>query len=68
MLGATKQGEYSRTIEMISKILGDKNTKEEVIALLYFLGDSQYNASELIEMANKMNNSLKEPENGVHKH
>jgi hypothetical protein len=49
MIGRTKIGEYSRTIEMLMEMT-DK-PKKDVALLLYFLHDSQYENSDLKAMA-----------------
>jgi hypothetical protein len=48
-MGATKTGEYWRTIEMLMQKTG--KTDEEVAMILYFLHDMQYGNDELKEMA-----------------
>lgn len=52
--GATKIGEYARTIEMLINMT-DKS-KEDVARILYFLHDSQYDNSDLKVMADLITN------------
>ncbi|UUV46136.1 hypothetical protein [Bacillus phage vB_BanS-Thrax1] len=54
MFGATKNGEYHRTIEMLVEMTG--KTEKEVMNILYFLHDSQYSNKDLKEMADLINN------------
>uniref|UniRef100_A0AB39C7P3 Uncharacterized protein n=1 Tax=Bacillus phage KoopaTroopa TaxID=3234046 RepID=A0AB39C7P3_9CAUD len=49
MFGATKNGEYYRTIEMLVEMTG--KTEKEVMNILYFLYDSQYSNIDLKKMA-----------------
>ena len=49
MIGGTKVGEYSRTVEMMSQKLGKSSNK--IAEILYFLYDSQYDNSDLKAMA-----------------
>lgn len=49
MLGATKNGEYHRTIEMLMNMTG--KTEKELMKVLYFLHDSQYDNKDLKAMA-----------------
>lgn len=49
MFGATKEGEYYRTIDMLVNMTG--KTKKEVMMILYFLYDSQYENKDLKSMA-----------------
>lgn len=53
MCGATKIGEYATTVEMLMGMT-DKS-KKEVMMLLYFLYDSQYDNSDLKKMADLIN-------------
>jgi len=48
MFGATKQGEYRRSIEMIDDIQRKKGT----LLMLCFLIDSQYDTEDLKKMVN----------------
>jgi hypothetical protein len=48
-MGATKNGEYTRTIEMLMEKTG--KTKKEVAMILYFLYDSQCDNKDLKAMA-----------------
>ncbi len=54
MFGATKEGEYYRTIDMLVNITG--STEKEVMNMLYFLHDSQYSNQDLKEIANLIAN------------
>lgn len=49
MFGATKTGEYWRTIEMLMDKTG--GTRRQVMEILYFLYDSQYDNADLKKMA-----------------
>lgn len=49
MFGATKKGEYSRTVDMLMQKTGKSRT--EVAYILYFLHDSQYSNADLKTMA-----------------
>ncbi|AXQ67693.1 hypothetical protein KIOSHI_272 [Bacillus phage Kioshi] len=54
MFGATKEGEYYRTIDMLVNITG--GTEKEIMSMLYFLHDSQYSNQDLKEIANLIAN------------
>lgn len=49
LFGSTKEGEYHRTIEMLTEMTG--KSKKDVMRILYFLHDSQYDNKELKEIA-----------------
>lgn len=49
MFGATRNGEYFRTIDMLVNMTG--KTEKEVMNILYFLCDSQYDCKDLKAMA-----------------
>jgi hypothetical protein len=49
MFGATKNGEYYRTIDMLVNMTN--KTEKEVMNILYFLYDSQYDNKDLKAMA-----------------
>ncbi|QDH49968.1 hypothetical protein BEYONPHE_281 [Bacillus phage Beyonphe] len=55
MFGATKEGEYYRTIEMLVEMTG--KTEKEVMNILYFLYDSQYDNKDLRKIADLIANS-----------
>lgn len=57
MFGATKKGEYYRTIEMLVDKLGC--TEKQVMEALYFLYDSQYDNKDLKNMAELILNKSK---------
>jgi hypothetical protein len=50
LYGGTKTGEYLRTIEMLVEKTG--KSQKEVAMILYFLHDSQYDNTDLKNMAN----------------
>ena len=54
-MGATKQGEYSRSIEVFMEKTG--KSKKEIAMILYFLYDSQYDNKDLKAMADQAWNS-----------
>lgn len=58
MIGATKTGEYWRTIEMLSKITG--TNQQSIMEMLYFLYDSQYDNKDLKSMADLILRNQKE--------
>ena len=49
MIGATKTGEYCRTVEMLCQKTG--KTAKEIAEILYFLYDCQYDNKDLKAMA-----------------
>lgn len=49
MIGATKNGEYARTIDMLVNMTN--KTEKEIMMMLYFLSDSQYDNHDLKAMA-----------------
>ena len=55
----TKNQEYYRTIEMIENILSNKCSKKEIMFMLYFLHDLQYNREDLKKMADIINKENK---------
>lgn len=57
MIGATKHGEYFRTVDMLEQKTG--KSREEVMYILYFLYDSQYCNKDLKNMADMIANELK---------
>lgn len=56
-IGATKYGEYARTIDMLEQMTG--KSRKEVMYILYFLYDSQYGNSDLGNMAKMIEDELK---------
>lgn len=49
-MGATKTGEYYRTIEMIESIFKKHGGKDGVYYVLAFLWDCQYNREDIAKM------------------
>lgn len=56
-MGATKNGEYYRTIGMLCNMTNC--SKHEIMRILYFLYDSSYNGIDLKNMAELISNERK---------
>jgi len=57
-IGGTKTGEYWRTIEMLMQ--KTNKSAEDIMYILYFLHDLQYDNKDLKEMANLIHEDLKQ--------
>lgn len=65
MSGATKNGEYYRTLEMVIEKVFEAKNEKDVMFLLYFLGDSQYNYKDLINLADILARRIKVKSKGA---
>lgn len=65
MFGATKNGEYYRTLEMVIEKVFEAKNEKDVMFLLYFLGDSQYNYKDLINLADILARRIKVKSKGA---
>lgn len=65
MSGATKNGEYYRTLEMVIEKVFEAKNEKDVMFLLYFLGGSQYNYKDLINLADILARRIKVKSKGA---